>query len=119
MVLLLVLLLLLANNAAGLGGCWAGGAFVVHVVGRGGCRPEVRHTGGAAAGGPQLAAGDMRRSGGPADPQRLAVTLPCPAPPHPFPSILSSFFYKYADTILKKYSSTIATIFTGAPAAGP
>jgi hypothetical protein len=27
--------------------------------------------------------------------------------------ILSSFFYKYADTILKKYSSTIATIFTG------
>ena len=28
--------------------------------------------------------------------------------------ILSSFFYKYADTILKKYSSTIATIFTGA-----
>ncbi|KAF5828357.1 hypothetical protein DUNSADRAFT_17740 [Dunaliella salina] len=26
--------------------------------------------------------------------------------------ILSSFFYKYADTILKKYSSTIATIFT-------
>ncbi|KAJ8774881.1 hypothetical protein K2173_018140 [Erythroxylum novogranatense] len=27
--------------------------------------------------------------------------------------ILSSFFFKYADTILKKYSSTIATIFTG------
>jgi UDP-galactose transporter len=27
--------------------------------------------------------------------------------------ILSSFFYKYADTILKKYSSTVATIFTG------
>jgi len=27
--------------------------------------------------------------------------------------ILSSFFYKFADTILKKYSSTIATIFTG------
>ncbi|KAI7844758.1 hypothetical protein COHA_001640 [Chlorella ohadii] len=27
--------------------------------------------------------------------------------------VLSSFFYKYADTILKKYSSTIATIFTG------
>ncbi|EFN56541.1 hypothetical protein CHLNCDRAFT_22063 [Chlorella variabilis] len=27
--------------------------------------------------------------------------------------ILSSFFYKYADTILKKYSSTIATILTG------
>lgn len=26
--------------------------------------------------------------------------------------ILSSFFFKYADTILKKYSSTIATIFT-------
>ncbi len=26
--------------------------------------------------------------------------------------ILSSFFYKFADTILKKYSSTIATIFT-------
>ena len=26
--------------------------------------------------------------------------------------VLSSFFYKYADTILKKYSSTIATIFT-------
>jgi hypothetical protein len=24
-----------------------------------------------------------------------------------------SFFYKYADTILKKYSSTIATILTG------
>ena len=30
--------------------------------------------------------------------------------------ILSSFFFKYADTILKKYSSTVATIFTGAPA---
>jgi hypothetical protein len=27
--------------------------------------------------------------------------------------ILSSFFYKYADTILKKYSSAVATIFTG------
>jgi len=27
--------------------------------------------------------------------------------------ILSSFFYKFADTILKKYSSTIATIVTG------
>ncbi|KAJ7979061.1 CMP-sialic acid transporter 3 [Quillaja saponaria] len=27
--------------------------------------------------------------------------------------ILSSFFFKYADTILKKYSSTVATIFTG------
>lgn len=27
--------------------------------------------------------------------------------------ILSSFFFKYADTILKKYSSTIATILTG------
>ncbi|CAL5404521.1 unnamed protein product [Camellia sinensis] len=27
--------------------------------------------------------------------------------------ILSSFFFKYADTILKKYSSTAATIFTG------
>ncbi|KAF3329447.1 CMP-sialic acid transporter 3-like isoform X1 [Carex littledalei] len=27
--------------------------------------------------------------------------------------ILSSFFFKYADTILKKYSSTLATIFTG------
>ena len=26
--------------------------------------------------------------------------------------ILSSFFFKFADTILKKYSSTIATIFT-------
>ncbi|GBF93921.1 CMP-sialic acid transporter-like [Raphidocelis subcapitata] len=26
--------------------------------------------------------------------------------------ILSSFFYKFADTILKKYSSTLATIFT-------
>eukprot|EP00983_Pelagomonas_calceolata_P123058 1160966-Pelagomonas_calceolata.AAC.7 len=32
-------------------------------------------------------------------------------PAHP-QGILSSFFYKYADTILKKYSSTIATIFT-------
>lgn len=27
--------------------------------------------------------------------------------------ILSSFFFKYADTILKKYSSTMATIMTG------
>ncbi|KAL0918965.1 hypothetical protein M5K25_011018 [Dendrobium thyrsiflorum] len=27
--------------------------------------------------------------------------------------ILSSFFFKYADTILKKYSSSVATIFTG------
>eukprot|EP00884_Botryococcus_braunii_P008334 jgi/Botrbrau1/17501/Bobra.0054s0078.2 len=27
--------------------------------------------------------------------------------------ILSSFFFKYADTILKKYSSTIATLLTG------
>ncbi|KAJ8490926.1 hypothetical protein OPV22_012647 [Ensete ventricosum] len=27
--------------------------------------------------------------------------------------ILSSFFFKYADTILKKYSSTVATVFTG------
>ncbi|KAL7170580.1 hypothetical protein ACSBR2_035453 [Camellia fascicularis] len=27
--------------------------------------------------------------------------------------ILFSFFFKYADTILKKYSSTVATIFTG------
>ncbi|KAI4372749.1 hypothetical protein MLD38_010945 [Melastoma candidum] len=27
--------------------------------------------------------------------------------------ILSSFFFKYVDTILKKYSSTVATIFTG------
>jgi hypothetical protein len=27
--------------------------------------------------------------------------------------ILSSFFFKYADTISKKYSSTVATIFTG------
>ena len=27
--------------------------------------------------------------------------------------ILSSFFFKFADTILKKYSSTIATIFSG------
>jgi drug/metabolite transporter (DMT)-like permease len=26
--------------------------------------------------------------------------------------ILASFFYKFADTILKKYSSTIATIVT-------
>lgn len=26
--------------------------------------------------------------------------------------VLSSFFYKFADTILKKYSSTIATIWT-------
>jgi hypothetical protein len=32
--------------------------------------------------------------------------------------ILSSFFFKYADTILKKYSSTIATIFTGIMSAG-
>ena len=33
---------------------------------------------------------------------------------HTFPvqGILSSFFFKFADTILKKYSSTIATIFT-------
>ncbi|XP_035817402.1 CMP-sialic acid transporter 3 isoform X3 [Zea mays] len=31
--------------------------------------------------------------------------------------ILSSFFFKYADTILKKYSSTIATIFTGVASA--
>lgn len=30
-----------------------------------------------------------------------------------FQGILSSFFFKFADTILKKYSSTIATIFTG------
>eukprot|EP00963_Diacronema_lutheri_P008977 scaffold786_cov329-Pavlova_lutheri.AAC.1 len=27
--------------------------------------------------------------------------------------ILSSFFYKFADTILKKYSSAVATLFTG------
>ncbi|KAK3268636.1 hypothetical protein CYMTET_22866 [Cymbomonas tetramitiformis] len=27
--------------------------------------------------------------------------------------IVSSFFFKFADTILKKYSSTVATIFTG------
>jgi hypothetical protein len=27
--------------------------------------------------------------------------------------IVSSFFFKYADTILKKYSSTLATIITG------
>lgn len=27
--------------------------------------------------------------------------------------ILSSFFFKFADTILKKYSSTVATVFTG------
>ena len=27
--------------------------------------------------------------------------------------ILSSFFFKYADTILKKYSSTVATLVTG------
>ncbi|XP_052625656.1 LOW QUALITY PROTEIN: CMP-sialic acid transporter 2 [Lactuca sativa] len=27
--------------------------------------------------------------------------------------ILSSFFFKYADTIFKKYSATVATIFTG------
>lgn len=26
--------------------------------------------------------------------------------------ILSSFFFKFADTVLKKYSSTLATIFT-------
>ncbi|KAJ6317889.1 hypothetical protein OIU76_013437 [Salix suchowensis] len=32
--------------------------------------------------------------------------------------ILSSFFFKYADTILKKYSSTLATIFTGIASAG-
>nr|KAJ0192634.1 hypothetical protein LSAT_V11C800421120 [Lactuca sativa] len=31
--------------------------------------------------------------------------------------ILSSFFFKYADTILKKYSSTVATIFTGVESA--
>ncbi|KAL5074065.1 hypothetical protein RYX36_013049 [Vicia faba] len=31
--------------------------------------------------------------------------------------ILSSFFFKYADTILKKYSSTVATIFTGVASA--
>ncbi|KAI8107228.1 hypothetical protein M9434_001871 [Picochlorum sp. BPE23] len=30
-----------------------------------------------------------------------------------FQGILSSFFFKFADTILKKYSSTIATILTG------
>lgn len=40
-----------------------------------------------------------------------------PPPPKSFPTphpqgILSSFFFKFADTILKKYSSTIATIFT-------
>jgi hypothetical protein len=29
--------------------------------------------------------------------------------------VLASFFYKFADTILKKYSSTLATIFTGMP----
>jgi Nucleotide-sugar transporter len=28
--------------------------------------------------------------------------------------VLASFFYKFADTILKKYSSTLATILTGA-----
>jgi len=28
--------------------------------------------------------------------------------------VLSSFFFKFADTILKKYSSTLATILTGA-----
>jgi hypothetical protein len=27
--------------------------------------------------------------------------------------VLSSFFFKYADTILKKYSSTVATLVTG------
>ncbi|KAK9146134.1 hypothetical protein Sjap_006037 [Stephania japonica] len=31
--------------------------------------------------------------------------------------ILSSFFFKYADSILKKYSSTVATIFTGVASA--
>jgi hypothetical protein len=33
-------------------------------------------------------------------------------PPTHRQGILSSFFYKFADTILKKYSSTMATIFT-------
>lgn len=27
--------------------------------------------------------------------------------------VLSSFFYKFADTILKKYSSSLATLLTG------
>ena len=31
--------------------------------------------------------------------------------------VLSSFFFKYADTILKKYSSTLATIVTGVASA--
>lgn len=39
---------------------------------------------------------------------RATHPLTCPTAQ----GILSSFFYKYADTILKKYSSTIATIFT-------
>jgi len=43
-------------------------------------------------------------------------TIPPPPPTNnnhnTHQGILSSFFYKFADTILKKYSSTIATIFT-------
>jgi hypothetical protein len=35
-----------------------------------------------------------------------------PTQPTANQGILSSFFFKFADTILKKYSSTIATIFT-------
>lgn len=59
------------------------------------------------------------------------AALTATPPPHPvaqvvvllvvnnaLQGILSSFFFKYADTILKKYSSTIATIFTGAAARG-
>ena len=41
----------------------------------------------------------------------LTFIYPLP-PPRPKQGILASFFYKFADTILKKYSSTIATIFT-------
>lgn len=37
---------------------------------------------------------------------------PAPKLPTTPQGILSSFFYKFADTILKKYSSTLATIFT-------
>jgi hypothetical protein len=64
-------------------------------------------------------------------PRRPPVFAVLASPTHPAPQvtcllvvnnalqgILSSFFYKYADTILKKYSSTIATIFTGGWAAG-
>lgn len=43
-------------------------------------------------------------------PARLPVCSRKPFFQYPSPR---SFFYKYADTILKKYSSTIATILTG------